>query len=263
MKSWLKVTAAWTKVVSVETGELVTYFEETAAGFDDRLDVGCKSCWVSLSSGNDGVTINWDREGCKYRFLNKGEIRSLVLDIIKWRGLLNIQGFPSNSVGKESTCNAGDPSSIPGSGRSTGEGIGCPFQYSGMENSMDCMDSPWGCKESGTTERLSLFRGLLNILGYTRPNLRLGSCEHICNIWCRNTKWGTEGENMKQKRCKVRDLGSIPGLGRCPREGKGYQLQYSGLENSMDYTVHGVAMSWTWLKDFHFHFHRKGKINAY
>ena len=39
-------------------------------------------------------------------------------------------GFPDNSVGKESTCNAGDPSSIPGSGRSTGEGIGYPFQYS-------------------------------------------------------------------------------------------------------------------------------------
>ena len=37
------------------------------------------------------------------------------------------------------------------------------------------------------------------------------------------------------------DLDSIPGLGRSPGEGKGYPLQYSGLENSMDYTVHGVA----------------------
>ena len=41
------------------------------------------------------------------------------------------------------------------------------------------------------------------------------------------------------------DLGSIPGLGRSPREGKGYSLQYSGLENSMDYTVHGVTKSCT------------------
>jgi len=41
-----------------------------------------------------------------------------------------LQGFPDSSVGKESTCNAGDPSSIPGSGRSTGEGIGYPLQYS-------------------------------------------------------------------------------------------------------------------------------------
>ena len=38
--------------------------------------------------------------------------------------------FPDSSVVKESTCNAGDPSSIPGSGRSTGEGIGYPLQYS-------------------------------------------------------------------------------------------------------------------------------------
>ena len=41
-----------------------------------------------------------------------------------------IVSFPDNSVGKESTCNAGDPSSIPGLGRSTGEGIGYPLQYS-------------------------------------------------------------------------------------------------------------------------------------
>ena len=39
-------------------------------------------------------------------------------------------GFPDNSVGKESACNTGDPSSIPGSGRSPGEGIGYPLQYS-------------------------------------------------------------------------------------------------------------------------------------
>ena len=45
--------------------------------------------------------------------------------------------FPDSSVGKESACNAGDPSSIPGSGRSPGEGKGYPLQYSGLENSMD------------------------------------------------------------------------------------------------------------------------------
>ena len=39
-------------------------------------------------------------------------------------------GFPDSSVGKESTCNAGDPGSIPGSGRSPGEGIGYRLQYS-------------------------------------------------------------------------------------------------------------------------------------
>ena len=43
---------------------------------------------------------------------------------------LGRKGFPDSSVGKESTCNAGDPGSIPGSGRSPGEGIGYPLQYS-------------------------------------------------------------------------------------------------------------------------------------
>ena len=46
-------------------------------------------------------------------------------------------GFPGGSAGKESTCNAGDVGSIPGLGRSPGEGNGYPFQYSGLENSMD------------------------------------------------------------------------------------------------------------------------------
>ena len=52
----------------------------------------------------------------------------------------------------------------------------------------------------------------------------------------------------------MEDLGSIPGLGRSPGEGKGYPLQYSGLENSMDYIVRGVTESWTRLSDLHFHF---------
>ena len=47
--------------------------------------------------------------------------------------------FPGGSEGKESTCNAGDLGSIPELGRSPGEGIDYPFQYSGLENSMDCM----------------------------------------------------------------------------------------------------------------------------
>ena len=64
--------------------------------------------------------------------------------------LPSLRGFPDSSVGKESTCNAGDPSSIPGFGRSPGEGKGYPLQYSGLENSMDY--SPWGHQELGMTE---------------------------------------------------------------------------------------------------------------
>ena len=47
-------------------------------------------------------------------------------------------------------------------------------------------------------------------------------------------------------------MGLVPGLGRFPGEKKGYPLQYSGLENSMNCIVHGIAKSWTRLSDFHF-----------
>ena len=56
----------------------------------------------------------------------------------------------------------------------------------------------------------------------------------------------------KESACKLGNLGLIPGLERSPEEGKGYPLQYSGLENSMDYTVHEVTKSRTWLNDFYF-----------
>ena len=92
-------------------------------------------------------------------------------------------GFPDSSVGKESACNAGDPGSIPGSGRSTGEGIGYPLQYS------------WA----------SLVAQLVKNV----PAMQ--------EIW-------------------VRSL-----VGKIPLEKGKDPFQYSGLENSLDYTVHGVA----------------------
>ena len=60
---------------------------------------------------------------------------------------------------------------------------------------------------------------------------------------------GFVGSDGKESACNAGDLGSIPGLGRSPGEGKGYPLQYSGLENSMDYIVHGVTKSRTRLSD--------------
>ena len=62
--------------------------------------------------------------------------------------------FPCSSADKESACNAGDLGSIPGLERSPGEEKGYPLQYSGLKNSI--LYSPWGRKESDTTERLSL-----------------------------------------------------------------------------------------------------------
>ena len=59
-------------------------------------------------------------------------------------------GFPCGSTGKESTCNAGDLGSIPGLGRYPGEGKDYPLQYSGLENSIDCIVH--GVAELDTTE---------------------------------------------------------------------------------------------------------------
>ena len=72
-----------------------------------------------------------------------------------------VEGFPGGSNGKASAHGAGDLGSIPGLGRSPGEGNGNPLQYFCLENSMDWEApqslvgySPWGHKESDTTERL-------------------------------------------------------------------------------------------------------------
>ena len=63
------------------------------------------------------------------------------------------------------------------------------------------------------------------------------------------------GSASKESAYNTGDLSLISGSGRSPGEGKGYPLQYSGLENSMDCIVHGVAKSRTWLSDLHFYLH--------
>ena len=70
------------------------------------------------------------------------------------------------------------------------------------------------------------------------------------NVWERaDFRCGSAG---KESACNVGDLALIPGLGRSPGEGKGYPLRYSGLENSVDYILHGITKSWTGLSDFPF-----------
>ena len=84
------------------------------------------------------------------------------------------------------------------------------------------------------------------------------------NSWVRKICWRRDrlhtavflgfpcGSAGKESACNVGDLGLIHGLGRFPGEGNGYPLQYSGLENSIDCIVHGIAKSGTQLSDFHF-----------
>ena len=75
--------------------------------------------------------------------------------------------FPGGSDGKESTCTAGDLGSIPGLGRSPGGGHGNPLQHSCLENPHGQGSlagySPWGRKESDTTEQLSTHAILIYI----------------------------------------------------------------------------------------------------
>ena len=85
-------------------------------------------------------------------------LRNLLIFLLTHTSWLVGFQFPNQgcgSVSKESACNVRDLDLIPWLGRSHGEGKDYPFQYSGLENSMDWY-SPWGCKESDTTERLSL-----------------------------------------------------------------------------------------------------------
>ena len=79
--------------------------------------------------------------------------------------------------------------------------------------------------------------------------------ELVLDPWAGNISWRRDrlptpgflgfpyGSAGKESACKAEDHGLIPGLGRSPRKGKGYPLQYSGLENSMDCIVRGVAES--------------------
>ena len=81
----------------------------------------------------------------------------------------------AGSAGQESSCNMGHLGLIPGLRQSPGEGNGYPLQYSGLENSMDCIVhvySPWGCKESDTTAQLSISLSIL-------PSHPFSCAEHL------------------------------------------------------------------------------------
>ena len=81
------------------------------------------------------------------------------------------QGFPDSSVGKESACNAGDPRLIPGSGRSTGEGIGYPLQYSWsslgaqLVRNLPIMQETWVCLNYGMWNVCSVMSNSLQLHG--------------------------------------------------------------------------------------------------
>ena len=130
----------------------------------DKEDVMCVDIYTNTQWDRCVYThIQWDKgasldsSDSKESTCNAGDPGSWVRKI-RWRRISLLTpvflGFPYGSAGKESACSAGDLGSIPGLGRSPGEGKGYSLQYSGLENSMDYI--PWGRKEWNTTEQLSL-----------------------------------------------------------------------------------------------------------
>ena len=121
--------------------------------------------------------------------------------------------LPHSSAGKESACNAGASSSIPRSERSPGEGTGYPLQYSWaslvaqMVRNLPAMRETW-------VRSLSW-----DYLGWEDPWRR---------VWQPTPVKSFPGNSAgKEATCSAGDPGSIPGMGRFPKEGIGYLLQYS------------------------------------
>ena len=175
---------------------------------------------------------------------------------------LGLKDFPVGSDSKASTYDAGDPGSIPGSGRAPGEGNGNPLQYSCLENPTD--RGAW----QAAVHRVA--KSWIRLIDFTFPF-------HF-HIYYQGFPDSSVG---KESTRSAGDPISSPGLGRCDGKGIGYPLQYSqaslvaqlvknlpavlqtwvqflplqhsSLKNSMDCIVHGVAKSRTQLSVFHFH----------
>ena len=143
--------------------------------------------------------------------------------------------------------------------------------------------SPQGHKESDTTEWLGMHwepdmaTRTTSMTSVNRSDHPGGKC-YFLPPFCKWGNWDAETKGQwtckwktqnllsaslkcfpsasagREAACSAGDLGSIPGLGRSLGEENSYPFQYSGLENSMDCIVYGVAKSQSWLSNFHFHF---------
>ena len=175
----------------------------------------------------------------------------------------DVLGFPGNSAGKKSTLSLGDPSSIPGLGRSPGEGIGYLLQNSWaflvalMVKNLPAMWETWVQSlgwEDSLEESMATHS---SILAWRNP-LDRGVCQAIVHSvmesWTRLNNLAQHKVTWrlprwlggKESTCQAGDSGSIPEWRRSPGEWNGNPFQYSFLGNPMDRgvwwaAVHGVA----------------------
>ena len=175
------------------------------------------NCHHFLSVSNDNSWAPLTAQPVKNPPAMQETLVQFLVGKIRWRrNRLPIPvflDFPCGSAGKESVCNEGNLGSIPGLGRSPGEGKGYPLQYCGLENSMDCT-------VHGVAKSRTLLSDFQLSLSLSLSVIKLGF---------------PGGSDSKESSCNVGDPNSIPELGRSPGEGNGYPLhQYSCLENSMN-----------------------------
>ena len=141
-------------------------------------------------------------------------------------------GFPDSSVGKESTCNAGDPNSIPVLGRSPGEGNDYPLQYSGLGNSLDCI--------------LHGFTKSRTPLSNFQFHFHISFCKTVVSY--RSFPGGASGQESTFQCRRHQRRGFDPWFGKIPwrRERLPTPVFWPG-------EFHEFAKSQTRLSDFHFH----------
>ena len=127
-------------------------------------------------------------------------------------------------------------------GRSTGEGLGYPLQYS------------WASLVAQLVKNLPAMRETwVRSLGWEDPLEKGRLPTPVFQPGEFHGLYSVAESDTTERLSNAGDAGSIPWLGRSPGERKGYPRQYSDLENSMDCIVHGVTKSRTRLRDFHFH----------
>ena len=172
------------------------------------------------------------------------------------------QDFPNILVGKEFACNAGRCPSIPGLGRSSGEGNSYPLQYPCLKNPMDrepgSLHSSWGHKSWTQLSMHTLAQ--YNKMRYTQFLVIYLSVEIIRSPGIYREKYHKYfrvslgfcgGSVVKNLPASAGDMGSIPGLRRSPGGGDSTLLQYSCVESPMDRRAQQATVHWVCLRVGH------------